>query len=86
MYVGYERRGFRYLEIFHSYSHNSKVYHSGDKIGDNGRFGYRYQETSNFSSLNCVSRFDIDCIGGYRSHNRHSSSHNAGVHGRLLGF
>ena len=59
---------------------NDRVYISLD----NERGGFRSQDTSLYSSLNCGEIVDGDCRGGLRYHTRHSSSHNPGNHGRLL--
>ena len=44
--------------------------------GNDDKGGYRSQETSHYSSLNRVARFDVDGRSGYMSKTRHTSSHN----------
>ena len=54
--------------------------------GDDGRGGYRSQETIHSSPSNRGARIDIDRRGGYRSQTRHSSSHNTVGIGTFLGL
>ena len=60
----------------------------GDKRGDisvdDGRHGFRSQETSQYLSHNCGEIVDGDWRGGCRSHTIHYSSHNPEYHNRLL--
>ena len=67
-------------ETINSYYRNCGVHH----FGDDGRGGYRYQDTSHSYSCNHGAGVDVDRRGGYRSQTNHSSSHNPGGHGRLL--
>ena len=47
-----------------------------DKSVDDGRHEYSCKETIHSYSCNIVETFDGNCRCGYRSHTRHSSSHN----------
>ena len=53
----------------------------GDSSGDDGRGGFRSQDTSHSSFCNCLESVDVVEIGGYRSQIIHSTSHNTGCLG-----
>ena len=72
--------GHKYFDTIHSYSLNRGFYH----ISDNGRGGYRSQDTSHYYSRNCGARVDVEGRGRYRYHISHYSSHKPGCHGVLL--
>ena len=56
----------------------------GDIRVDDGRHGFRSQENSHSSSINCGLNIDVDRRGAYMYHTSHYYSHSPGGHGRLL--